>query len=136
MLDNVSDPCDMTVATMVDARMDKLTVYQKPTCSTCRATLSLLREAKAPFVTIDYFATPLSVATLKNLLKKLGMSPRDLLRTGEEFYKKLELDKKAVSDVELIKLMVVYPELIQRPIVEKGDRAILARPAESVKSLL
>ena len=136
MLDNVSDPCDMTVATMVDARVDKLTVYQKPTCSTCRATLSLLREAKAPFVTIDYFATPLSVATLKNLLKKLGMSPRDLLRTGEEVYKKLELDKKAVSDVELIKLMVVYPELIQRPIVEKGDRAILARPAESVKSLL
>jgi len=136
MLDNVSDPCDMTVATMVDARMDKLTVYQKPTCSTCRATLSLLREAKAPFVTIDYFATPLSVATLKNLLKKLGMSPRDLLRTGEEVYKKLELDKKAVSDVELIKLMVVYPELIQRPIVEKGDRAILARPAGSVKSLL
>jgi len=136
MLDNVSDPCDMTVATMEDARMDKLTVYQKPTCSTCRATLSLLREAKAPFVTIDYFATPLSVATLKNLLKKLGMSPRDLLRTGEEVYKKLELDKKAVSDVELIKLMVVYPELIQRPIVEKGDRAILARPAESVKSLL
>jgi len=135
MLDNVSDPCDMTVATMEDARMDKLTVYQKPTCSTCRATLSLLREAKAPFVTIDYFATPLS-ATLKNLLKKLGMSPRDLLRTGEEVYKKLELDKKAVSDVELIKLMVVYPELIQRPIVEKGDRAILARPAESVKSLL
>ena len=58
------------------------------------------------------------------------------LRTGEEVYKKLELDKKAVSDVELIKLMVVYPELIQRPIVEKGDRAILARPAESVKSLL
>ncbi len=136
MLDNVSDPCDMTVATMEDARMDKLTVYQKPTCSTCRATLSLLREAKAPFVTIDYFATPLSVATLKNLLKKLGMSPRDLLRTGEEVYKKLELDKKAVSDAELIKLMVVYPELIQRPIVEKGDRAILARPAESVKSLL
>ena len=67
--------------------MDKLTVYQKPTCSTCRATLALLRETKTPFVTVDYFATPLSVATLKNLLKKLGMSPRDILRTGEEIYK-------------------------------------------------
>src|SRR5437879_8215379 len=124
MLDNVSDPCDMTVATMVDARMDKLTVYQKPTCSTCRATLSLLREAKAPFVTIDYFATPLSVATLKNILKKLGMSPRDLLRTGEEIYKKINLDKKAVPAMDLTKFEQNYPAFIHQPTIDKRDQPI------------
>jgi arsenate reductase (glutaredoxin) len=116
--------------------MEKLTVYQKPTCSKCRETLTLLREAKANFVTVDYFATPISVATLRRLIKKLGVSPREILRTGEEVYKRLELNKKAVSDDELIKLMVVYPELIQRPIVEKGDRAVLGRPPENVKALL
>lgn len=116
--------------------MEKLTVYQKPTCSTCRETLALLREAKAKFVTIDYFATPLSTATLRRLLQKLGVPPRQLLRTNEETYKKLQLDVKEMSDEDLVKLMVTYPELIQRPIIEKGDKAILGRPPENVKSLL
>lgn len=116
--------------------MDKLTVYQKPTCSTCRNTLTLLREAHASFVTIDYFATPMSSATLRRLLKKLNLSPREILRTNEEQYKKLGLDKKELPDEDLIKLMVVYPELIQRPIIEKGDRAVLGRPPETVKTLL
>lgn len=116
--------------------MEKLTVYQKPTCSTCRQTLDLLREAKAKFVTIDYFATPLSTATLRRLIQKLGISPRQLLRTKEETYKKLHLDEQEPSDEELIKLMVIYPELIQRPIIEKGDKAVLGRPPENVKPLL
>jgi arsenate reductase len=116
--------------------MEKLTVYQKPTCTTCRNTLTLLREAHASFVTIDYFATPMSAPTLRRLLKKLNLSPREILRTNEEQYKKLELDKKEIPDEELIKLMVVYPELIQRPIIEKGDRAVLGRPPENVKALL
>ncbi|OLB27149.1 MAG: arsenate reductase (glutaredoxin) [Nitrospirae bacterium 13_2_20CM_2_63_8] len=116
--------------------MEKMTVYQKPSCSTCRQVLTILREAKAKFETIDYTATPMSATTLRRLIKKLGVSPRDLLRTNEERYKKLELDKKDESDEELIKLMVVYPELIQRPIIEQGDRAILGRPPENVKTLL
>jgi arsenate reductase len=116
--------------------MEKLTVYQKPTCTTCRKTLSLLREAHANFETIDYFAVPMSSATLRRLLKKLNLSPREILRTNEEQYKQLELDKKEITDEELIKLMVVYPDLIQRPIIEKGDRAVLGRPPETVKTLL
>src|SRR5881296_2044105 len=98
--------------------MEKMTVYQKPSCSTCRQVLTILREAKAKFETIDYTATPMSATTLRRLIKKL------------------ELDKKDESDEELIKLMVVYPELIQRPIIEQGDRAILGRPPENVKTLL
>ena len=116
--------------------MEKMTVYQKPSCSTCRQVLAILREAKAQFETIDYIATPMSATTLRRLIKKLGVSPRDLLRTNEEHYKKLELGTKDVSDEELIRLMVVYPDLIQRPIIEKGEQAVLARPPESVKTLL
>jgi arsenate reductase len=116
--------------------MEKLTVYQKPTCSTCRQALALLREAKAKFVTIDYFATPLSTATLRRLIQKLGITPRQLLRTNEDAYKKLQLDEQEPSDEELIRLMVLYPELIQRPIIEKGDKAVLGRPPENVKALL
>jgi arsenate reductase len=116
--------------------MEKLTVYQKPTCSTCRQTLALLREAKAKFVTIDYFATPLSTATLRRLIQKLGITPRQLLRTNEEAYKKLQLDEQEPSDEELIRLMVLYPDLIQRPIIEKDDKAVLGRPPENVKALL
>ena len=116
--------------------MEKLTVYQKPTCSKCRETLKLLREAKANFMTVDYFATPISVPTLRKLLQKMGLSARELLRTNEEIYKKLGLDEKELSDDELIKLMVVYPDLMQRPIVEKGDSAVLGRPPENVKALL
>jgi arsenate reductase len=95
-----------------------------------------LREAKANFVTVDYFATPLSVATLRRLVKKLGGSAQTILRTGEEIYKQLELNTKELSDDELIKLMVIYPDLIQRPIIEKGDTAVLGRPPENVKALL
>jgi arsenate reductase len=116
--------------------MEKLTVYQKPTCSTCRQTLTLLREAKAKFVTIDYFATPMSTATLRRLLRKLGLTPRQLLRTSEDTYKKLQLAEKEPSDEELVRLMVLYPELIQRPIIEKGEQAVLGRPPDNVKALL
>ena len=116
--------------------MEKLTVYQKPSCSKCRETLTILREAKTDFVTVDYFATPLTMATLRRLVKKLGGSARDILRTGEEIYKQLELKRKELSDDELMKLMVLYPDLIQRPIIEKGDQAVVGRPPENVRSLL
>jgi arsenate reductase len=116
--------------------MEKLTVYQKPTCTKCRETLKLLREAKANFVTVDYFATPVSVATLRRLVKKLGVSPREILRTNEEIYTRLGLDKKTISDDELLRLMVVYPDLIQRPIIENDQQAVLGRPPENVKALL
>ena len=116
--------------------MEKLTVYQKPTCSKCRETLAILREAKASFVTVDYSAAPLTVATLRRLVKKLGVSPREILRTGEEIYKQLQLDSKQLSDDELIKMMVVYPDLMQRPIIEKGEQAVLGRPPENMRALL
>lgn len=116
--------------------MAEVTIYQKPTCSTCRQAVQLLKESGQPFTAIDYYEKLFTKAQLKGLLKKAGLSPKDILRTKEDIYKELGLAKKNLSDDEWLDVMVAHPDLIQRPIVEKGEQVILARPAESVKKLL
>jgi len=116
--------------------MAEMTIYQKPTCSTCRQAVQLLKESGKPFTAINYYEKPFTKAQLKNLLKKARLSPKDILRTKEEIYKELDLAKKTLSDDEWLDVLVAHPDLIQRPIVEKGEKVILARPAESVKELL
>ncbi len=66
----------------------------------------------------------------------MGIAPRELLRTSESIYRELEIGKKDFSDDEIIGLMVKHPDLMQRPVVERGGRAVLGRPVENVKSLL
>jgi len=66
----------------------------------------------------------------------MGLKPRELLRTKEEIYKTLRLGERQLSDDEIVDAMIAHPDLIQRPIVEKGSRAILARPAERLKEIL
>lgn len=116
--------------------MADVTIYQKPTCTTCRQAIQVLRDSGKPFKTVNYYEQPFTRAQLKGLLKKAGLSPRDVLRTKEDDYKELGLAKKNLSDDELIDLMITHPDLIQRPIIEKGDRAIVARPADTVRKLL
>lgn len=116
--------------------MADITIYQKPTCSTCREAVQLLKESGKPFTAINYYEQTFTKGQLKSLLKKAGLAPKDVLRTKEDLYKELGLAKKTISDDELIELMVKYPDLIQRPLVEKGEQAMLARPAESIKKLL
>ena len=116
--------------------MADITIYQKPTCSTCREAVQLLKESGKPFTAINYYEHTFTKGQLKSLLKKAGLSPRDVLRTKEDIYKELGLSKKTLSDDELIELMVKHPDLIQRPLVEKGELAMLARPAESIRKLL
>ena len=114
----------------------KLTVYQKPTCTKCRITLRILKERGADFEAINYFETPLTEAQLRGLLKKLGLTARDILRKDEPVAKELGIGKKDFSDKELIALMAKHPDLIQRPIVVRGDQAVLGRPPENVERLL
>lgn len=114
----------------------KITVYEKPTCSTCRQLDKILREFGADYEKINYYVEPISKDKLQELLSKLNMKPRDLMRTKENMYKELNLASSDHSDSELIELMVKYPDLIQRPIVEKGSKAVLARPVENVNQLL
>jgi len=113
----------------------KITVYQKPTCTTCRQVYKALKESGVDFDAVDYYVDPIPKDKLQSLLKKMGISARDLLRR-QPLYKELELGERQLSDAELIDLMVSHPDLIQRPIVEKGARAILARPAERLKEIL
>ncbi len=115
---------------------DNITVYEKPTCTKCREMDRFLRESSVDFSKINYYLDPLSEKKLRELIKKMGIKPRELLRTSEPIYRELGLGKKEFSDDEIISLMVEHPDLIQRPIVERGDRAVLGRPTENVKALL
>lgn len=116
--------------------MGKITIYQKPTCTTCRQALQLLKDSGQDFVAVNYYEQPFTKAQLKGLLKKAGLNAKDLLRTKEDIYKTLGLATKDVSEDGLLDLMIKHPDLIQRPILEKGEKAILARPADTVKRLL
>jgi arsenate reductase len=116
--------------------MAVVTIYQKPTCTTCRQAVQLLKDSGQPFKAINYYEQPFTKATLKTLIRKAGLSPKEILRTKEEIYKELGLAKKMLSDDELLDLMVKYPDLIQRPLVQKGDTVLLARPADEVRRLL
>lgn len=96
----------------------------------------LLRESGIAYDKVNYYTEPLSRKKLNELLRKMDMKPRDLLRKGEVVYKELGLAEDKFSDSELIALMIEHPDLIQRPIVERGDRAVLGRPTENVRELL
>lgn len=114
----------------------KITVYQKPTCTTCRQVHAAMKEAGVDFDAVDYFVEPLSKARLAELLRKMGIPARALLRTKESRYRELQLAERDLSEDDIVGLLVQYPELMQRPIVEKGARAVLARPAERVREIL
>lgn len=116
--------------------MSKITVYQKPTCTTCKQVYTALKESGIDFNAVDYYLDPIPKTKLKELLRKMGISARELLRAKEDIYKDLKLAEKKLSEDELVDLMAKHPDLIQRPIVEKGERAILARPAERLKEIL
>ena len=96
----------------------------------------LLRASGVDFKKVNYYVEPLSEKKLRELVKKMGIKPSELLRTGEPIYKELGIGKKDLSDDEIIALMAEHPDLIQRPIVERGERAVLGRPTENVKALL
>lgn len=115
---------------------DRITIYEKPTCTKCREADRLLRESGVDFEKVNYYLEPIGEAKLRELIGKVGVAPRELLRTGEAVYKELGLGKRELADDEIIRLMVEHPDLIQRPIVERGDRAVLGRPTEKIKELL
>ena len=113
-----------------------ITIYQKPTCTTCRQVYAALRDANVDVTAINYYTDPIPRAKLEELIRKMRLTPRQLLRTKEAQYRALGLADLAVTDAQIIDAMLAHPDLIQRPIVEKGDRAILARPADRLKEIL
>ena len=115
---------------------DKIRIYIKPTCTTCRRALTILKEEESEFEAIDYYKKPFSKKELMGLIKKLNVTPKDLLRKNERIYKELGLSHKELSDSEIIDLMIKHPDLIQRPIVDRKGKVLLARPAEELKKVL
>ncbi len=113
---------------------EKITIYQKPTCSKCRATLAILNDSGEDFESINYYETPLTVEKLLELVQKLNVSLRDVLRKDESLAR--DLGVMSMSDDVLAQVMVDNPDLIQRPIVVRGDKAALCRPPENVNALL
>jgi arsenate reductase (glutaredoxin) len=111
-------------------------VYEKRTCTTCRRLAALLEERDVDFERVDFHVEPLSADELRDLVRRAGVPARDLLRTREPVYAELRLADRDLADDEAIRLMAEHPELLQRPVVVRGDRAVLARPIERVLELL
>ena len=111
-----------------------LTIYHNPRCSKSRQTLQLIEDANAPVTVVEYLKTPLTEQEIKDLLRKLSLAPIDMMRVKEAEFKDQNL--KGASDEALISAMAQTPKLIERPIVVKGNSAIIGRPPENVNTLL
>lgn len=111
-------------------------IYHNPRCSKSRATLALLQDQGIEPEIKLYLESPPDEAELRSILKKLGKTPRELMRKGEAEYREQGLKDEALSDDELIRAMVQTPKLIERPIVLANGRAAIGRPPESVLEIL
>lgn len=110
-------------------------IYHNPKCSKSREGLEILKDSGEEFEIIEYTQNPVSEKELKSILKKLKIKPVELIRKNEKTWKENYKDKK-LSDEDLIKIMVENPNLIERPIVIKNDKAIIGRPASMIKDIL
>src|SRR5690349_4630040 len=115
--------------------MADITIYHNGECSKCRGALEILQERNIPHDVRWYMAEPLSKSELTALLKKLGIPPSQLIRTSEPFFAERYAGKNLTED-EWLDILVATPSLIQRPIVEKGDKAIIARPPEKIFEII
>ena len=116
--------------------MARITIYHNPRCSKSRQTLALLEENGHEPNVVEYLKDAPDAATLKAVLKKLGIAAADLLRRKEQPYKDLGLADKLDDEAALIAAMVENPVLIERPIVVSGSRAAIGRPPEKVLDIL
>ena len=108
------------------------TIYHNARCSNSRGALAILREHGIEPQIIDYIAEPLNVEQLKALIQKLNMPVRDVMRVKEATYLTLGLDAESVTDAQRLQAIATHPELLNRPIVVCGERALLCRPSEHV----
>ncbi|MEI7751863.1 MAG: ArsC/Spx/MgsR family protein [Candidatus Omnitrophota bacterium] len=116
--------------------MADITIYQKPTCTTCKEVYQILKETNTDFDAIDYFTDPIPKAKLKELIQKIGLPVEELIRKKDQLFGDLRLGEKQLTEGQWLDLLAIYPDLLQRPIVEKGDKAIVARPARKIREFL
>ena len=116
--------------------MSAYKIFHNPRCSKSRKALQILQDNNCDIEIINYLETDLNVSLIKDVLHKLSLKPRDILRTSEQDYKDNNLKEDNFSDDDLIDYMIKHPKLIERPIVIKGHRAVLGRPPENVLELI
>jgi arsenate reductase len=116
--------------------MADITIYQKPSCTTCKEVFQILKETNTDFDAVDYFTDPIPKAKLRELIQKLGLPVEALIRKKDQLYSDLRLGEKQLTEGQWLDLLAIYPDLLQRPIVERGDKAILARPARKIREFL
>ncbi|MFK3974608.1 arsenate reductase (glutaredoxin) [Pseudomonas sp. NPDC087358] len=116
--------------------MTDLTLYHNPRCSKSRGALELLEARGLTPKVVRYLETPPDASQLRELLGKLGIGARQLLRSGEDEYKTLNLADGALSDEQLITAMAAHPKLIERPILIAGNKAVIGRPPEKILEIL
>lgn len=116
--------------------MSAFKIFHNSRCSKSRQALQILQDSNCDIEIINYLETDLDVSLIKDVLKKLSLKPRDILRKSEQDYKVNNLKREDLSDNELINYMIKFPKLIERPIVIKEDRAVLGRPPENVLELI
>ena len=116
-------------------RSRTITIYHNTRCSKSRCVLDILRKKKADVKVIEYLKTPPTEKELKLILKKLGMHADEIIRKKEPLYAE-KFDGKKISESKWIKILVKNPVLIERPIVIKSNKAIIARPPEKVNLFL
>jgi len=114
----------------------KARIYHNSRCSKSRGALALLTERGADLQIVDYLEHPPKRATLAALLRKLGVPAREIVRTDEPEFRAAVASGCGLSDDELLDLLAAHPRLLQRPIVEVGERAVIGRPPERVLELL
>ena len=117
-------------------KMSELIIYHNPKCSKSRQTLELIKNQGLQPKIVLYLDEKLSQEELKNIISKLGIKARDLLRKNENDYKENNLDNPNLTDEELVELMLSFPKLMERPIVVKGEQAVIGRPPENVLELI
>ena len=116
--------------------MSAFKIFHNSRCSKSRQALRILQDNNCEIEIINYLETDLNVALIKDVLKKLSLKPRDILRTSEQVYKDNNLKEDNLSDDDLIDYMIKYPKLIERPIVIKGHTAVIGRPPENIFNLI
>ena len=116
--------------------MSQITIYHNPRCSKSRQTLALLQERDLEPQIVRYLETPPNAATLRALLKMLGLAPRALMRRKEAPYQDLNLADESLTEAKLVAAMVANPILMERPIVTANGKAAIGRPPERVLSIL
>ncbi len=112
-----------------------ITVYHNPRCSKSREGLALVQSSGKDFFVREYLKAPLSEEEMEKLLEKLGMTPLELVRTNEEIWKK-EFKNKELSSEDVLTALIKYPKLIERPIVESEEIAVVGRPSSKISELI